>query len=164
MLWIDTETKSRVLPVKLHSNQKSMESKYKIKVICGFREDQEYTIDAKEAHKAYYLFNQATVNPDMRGNFAGGLSLMAKDIRRIVPDYIATMGWNPSHRITGADWNDIHKAGIMAKMQNIMVTAQHVGKIGDTADLAVPLHELMKSKYAQIEAGSPYAQKVLGQK
>ena len=41
----------------------------KIKIITGFRKDQYYTIDAEEAHKAYYLF----LNPEERGVFNNGV-------------------------------------------------------------------------------------------
>ena len=55
----------------------------KIKLIVGFRRDQEHSIDADEAHKAYYLF----LNPEKRGVFKSGLAIVGADIKEIVPDY-----------------------------------------------------------------------------
>ena len=132
-------------------------SKYKLKIICGFRKEQEYTIDANEAHKAYYLFN----NPTKRGTFDSGIAIKGSDIQRIVPDYHATMGWNDSHALTGDDHNALHASGVMQKMQNIMAAAKEVGRNGDVEDMRVPLLTLYRGKYAQIESGSSYAQELL---
>lgn len=134
-------------------------SKYKVKLICGFRQDQEYTIDANEAHKAYYLFN----NPDQKGTFENGLAVFGADIRRIVPDYVATMGWNPDHKLTGDDYNEIHANGLMAKMQNILYAAKEIAKNAQPEEMRTPMIDLYKGKYAQLVSreGSEYAQKVL---
>jgi len=133
-------------------------SKYKLKVICGFRKEQEYTIDANEAHKAYYLF----ANPDKRMIFSDGLALKGTDIQRIVPDYNAIMGWNPTHQLTNDDWNELNANGVSQKMQGIMVGAKEVARIADPKDLATPLSEL-KDKFPLLgRHGSLYAQQVLG--
>lgn len=135
------------------------ESKYKIKIVCGFRKDQEFTIDANEAHKAYYLFN----HPDKRGTFNNGLALKGSDIQRIEPDYNATMGWNPTHQLTGDDWNEIHSSGVMAKFQIIMASAKDIGRHGLIEDLKEPLVYLVKEKYPELGeiSGSKYAQELL---
>lgn len=134
------------------------ESKYKIKVVCGFRKEQEFTINANEAHKAYYLFN----NPDKRGTFDNGLAILGKDINRIEPDYNATMGWNHTHVLRDEDWNEIHATGTIDKMKGIMATAKEIGKIGEPEDLTMPLIDLIKEKYPmQTRLGSSFAQKVL---
>jgi hypothetical protein len=98
---------------------------YKLKIITGFREDQEYTIDAEEAHKAYYLFK----HPDERGVFNSGLAIRGKDIERIVPDYHATMGWNKGHKMNEYDWLDIKYNGVEKKMKQLMYDAQTLSKI-----------------------------------
>lgn len=94
----------------------------KIKIITGFRKDQEYTIDADEAHIAYKLF----LDPDQRAIFRSGLALTGKDIRAIEPDYHATMGWNPNYQLTGDDWNDIRREGIETKIRDCLLEAKQI--------------------------------------
>ena len=94
----------------------------KIKIVCGFREDQTYTVESEEAHKAYYLF----LNPDRRGIFNNGLGIIGRDIQRIEPDYIATMGWNKNHRLETDDWNEINKLGIERKFRDMLNKAKDV--------------------------------------
>jgi hypothetical protein len=133
-------------------------SKYKIKVVCGFRKEQELTIDANEAHKAYYLFN----HPDKRGTFNNGLAIKGSDIQRIEPDYNATMGWNHTHQLTGDDWNEIHRTGVADKFLAILAGAKEIGRTAEIADLQKPMIEL-KEKYPALDGrkGSEFAQKVL---
>ena len=133
-------------------------SKYKVKIVCGFRQDQEYTIDANEAHKAYYLFN----NPEKRGTFDNGLALKGSDIQRIIPDYNATMGWNADHKLTGDDYNVMHSGGVIQKLQGIMALAKGVARSAPTQELSRPLIEL-REKYGQLGDGSDYAKKILAQ-
>lgn len=87
----------------------------KIKIITGYRRDQEHSIDANEAHKAYYLFE----HPLERGTFSSGLAIIGSEIREIVPDYQGTMGWNPTHVLDADDWNELHQKGIPARIKNI---------------------------------------------
>jgi len=115
-------------------------SKYKLKIVCGFRKEQEFTIDANEAHKAYYLFN----NPEKRGTFNNGLALKGSDIQRIEPDYNATMGWNHTHQLTSDDWNELHSTGVSSKLQGIMSSAKDVARANDEKLLATPLIDLVK--------------------
>lgn len=122
--------------------------KYKIKLITGFRRDQEYSIDATEAHKAYYLFD----NPTERGTFNNGIAIKGDQIQEIVPDYQGTMGWNATHVLDGDDHNELHKAGVSQKMRWIMTAAKEVAKLGEPKDLLVPLDELIKNKYPQLKA------------
>ena len=134
------------------------QSKYHLKVVCGFRKEQEFTIKANEAHKAYYLFN----NPDKRGTFDNGLAIKGSDISRIIPDYCTTMGWNPTHVLTDDDYNELRENGVMQKLQGIMSSAKEIARIGDPDDLAKPLIEL-KDKMEYLEqGGSIYAKQLLG--
>ena len=135
------------------------ESKFKIKIVCGFRKEQEFTINANEAHKAYYLFN----NPEMRGTFENGLAIKGSDISRIEPDYAATMGWNHSHQLTGDDWNELHSTGVAGKLQSIMAKAKEIARIGEPDDFFTPLIDLVQNKYLELggRTGSTYSQKVL---
>lgn len=134
------------------------QSKYHLKVVCGFRKEQEFTINANEAHKAYYLFN----NPDKRGTFDNGLAIKGSDISRIIPDYCTTMGWNPTHVLTDDDYNELRENGVMKKLQGIMSSAKEIARIGDPDDLAKPLIEL-KDKMEYLEqGGSIYAKQLLG--
>lgn len=132
-------------------------SKYYIRVICGYRKEQEYLVNANEAHKAYYIFT----NPDKKAVFDDGLALKGSDIQRIVPDYNSAMGWNPNHQLTNEDWNELHSNGLMEKMQGIMSLAKEVAKNGSQEELTTPLIELSE-KYPQLRSGSAYAQKILG--
>lgn len=98
---------------------------YKVKIITGFREDQYYTIDAQETHKAYYLFN----NPTERGTFDNGVALTGDIIKGIEPDYHATLGLNPNYKLEAEDWNEIRGKGIDVKLRNILAKAQKVAKL-----------------------------------
>lgn len=116
------------------------ESKYKIKIVCGFRKDQEFSIDANEAHKAYYLFN----NPDKRGTFNNGIAIKGVDIQRIEPDYHSTMGWNQGYSLTPYDWNEIIKSGVSKKFTEIMGLAKEVARSGNQNLLTIPLIQISK--------------------
>lgn len=134
-------------------------SKFKIKLVCGFRKEQEFTIDANEAHKAYYLFN----NPTKRGTFNNGLAVKGSDIQRIEPDYNATMGWNHTHQLNSDDWNVLHGEGIVSKLAGIMAHARAIAHHAELPELALPLIKLVQGKYAGVidRTGSNYAREVL---
>lgn len=138
------------------------QSKYKVKIVCGFRKEQEFTINANEAHKAYYLFN----NPEKRGTFDNGLAIKGSDIQRIEPDYNATMGWNHTHQLTSDDWNELHRSGVMQKLQGIMSSAKEIARIGQLEDFTSPLIDLVKNKYPGISdrGGSSFAKQFLSSK
>lgn len=93
-----------------------------IKIITGFDDDQKHTINSDEAHKAYYLF----MNPEKRGMFNNGLAIIGKDIKTILPDYNATMGWNATHELDGDDWNDIRKKGVDIILRDIIQGAKEI--------------------------------------
>jgi len=137
-------------------------SKFKIKIVSGYRKEQEFTIDANEAHKAYYLFN----NPDKRGTFDTGLAIKGSDIQRIEPDYNATMGWNHTHQLTSDDWNELKDNGSVLKLSEIMSSAKEIARLDNKEDFSLPLIDLVKGKYLSIASrkGSDYAQKVLAGK
>jgi hypothetical protein len=116
--------------------------KYAVKMIVGFRRDQEHTIPATEAHKAYYLFT----HPDERGIFSNGLAMKGDQIQEIVPDYHATMGWNPTHVLDSNDHNELTLNGVKQKLQWIMSEAKEIGTYGDTEQLKTPLNILLKGK------------------
>lgn len=99
----------------------------KIKIITGFTEDQKYTIDGEEAHKAYYLF----MNPEKRAIFNNGLAIIGKSITGIQPDWNASMGWNPGYKIEPHDWNDIRGEGIESGMRLLMEKAKDVAYMID---------------------------------
>jgi len=118
----------------------------KVKLIVGFRRDQEHSIDADEAHKAYYLF----LNPDKRGVFKNGLAIVGSDIKEIVPDYQATMGWNPTHVIDSDDWNELYKTGAAYKIPKLLAAAKEIAQLAQPADLNQPLTLLIEKKYPQL--------------
>jgi len=94
----------------------------KIKICTGFNEDQKFTIESEEAHKAYYLFN----NPEKRGTFSNGVALIGRDIRSIQPDYNAEMGWNPTHELDDYDWEEIRVKNIDIKFRDLLTEAKKV--------------------------------------
>lgn len=118
----------------------------KIKLITGFRRDQEHSIDADEAHKAYYLF----LHPEARGIFKNGLALIGSEIKEIVPDWQGTMGWNPSHNLGGDDWNEIMNSGVGRKLSRLMSAAKEVATIGAPEDIQRPLTQLLEEKYPKL--------------
>lgn len=93
----------------------------KIKIICGFRKEQEYTIDSEEAHKAYHLF----LNPEKRSIFENGIAIKGSDIQAIVPDYHATMGWNKSHNLDAYDYGELKVTGIENKIRDLLYEAKN---------------------------------------
>jgi hypothetical protein len=94
----------------------------KIKIISGFRDNQYYIIDANEAHKAYYLFN----NPEARTTFSNGVALIGKNIQGIEPAYNETMGWNPTHKLDDYDWNELRAKGVDVKLRNILAEGKRI--------------------------------------
>lgn len=124
---------------------------FKVKLIVGFRRDQEHWIDANEAHKAYYLFD----HPTERGTFANGLAIKGDQIQEIVPDYQGTMGWNSTHVLDSDDLNELRAKGVDAKMQKILSAAKDIAKLGEVSDLKIPLSNLMKEKYPALGKDKP---------
>lgn len=95
---------------------------YKVKIVVGFRKEQFYTIDAEEAHKAYYLF----LHPEERGIFSNGVALVGKNIQQIEPDYNATMGWNPEHKLDTDDWSELRAKKVDSKIQTMLAHAKDI--------------------------------------
>lgn len=118
----------------------------RIKMIVGFRRDQEHSVDVDEAHKAYYLF----LHPEERGVFSDGLAIKGSQIDEIVPDWQGTMGWNPTHTLDSDDWNEIRGAKVDKKIRKALAFAKNVAQLGRVEDLGVPLSELAKGKYAEL--------------
>lgn len=112
-------------------------------MIVGFRRDQEHTIDGDEAHKAYYLF----LHPEERGIFSNGLAIRGEDIQEIVPDYQATMGWNPTHSLDSDDWNEIRDKQVDVKVRMILNAAKEIASLGSPQDLNKPMSLLVKEKF-----------------
>ncbi len=111
----------------------------KIKLIVGFRRDQEHSISAEEAHKAYYLF----LNPEKRGVFSNGLAIIGNQIQEIVPDYHGTMGWNPSHVLDNDDWSELRSKGIERKIRDILSTAKQIASLPNTENFNKPISYFM---------------------
>lgn len=111
----------------------------KIKIITGFRENQYYTIDANEAHKAYYLFE----HPEARAIFSNGVALIGKNIQGIEPDWNAIMGFNPTYELVGEDWNIIHDKGYSREVRGLLQDAKLVAQFADKRQelLQLPLKE-----------------------
>lgn len=111
----------------------------KVKIITGYRRDQFYTIDADEAHKAYYLF----LNPEKRGVFNNGVALIGSHIQSIEPDYNATMGWNPEHQLLADDYNELKAKGVDVKLRDVLYSAKQIA-INNPNTISSPLSELLK--------------------
>lgn len=109
----------------------------KIKIITGFRKEQHYTIDADEAHKAYYLF----LHPDERGVFKNGVAIIGQNIQGIEPDYNATMGWNADHNLDGDDWHELRQKGIDRELRDLISLASTVAKT-QSEKINLPLSEI----------------------
>lgn len=113
----------------------------KIKLILGFRKDQEHSVDIEEAHKAYYLF----LNPEKRGVFSNGLAIRGDQIQEIVPDYNGTMGWNPSHILDNDDWNELRSKGIASKMVTMLAEAKKLSMKLNPNEMNIKLSSFLTS-------------------
>jgi hypothetical protein len=112
-----------------------------IKIITGYRSDEYKIIQDEEAHIAYYLF----ANPDKRAILSGGVTLRGSDIHDIQPAYNETMGWNPTHRLTDDDWNEIRSKGIEKKLIQKLTLAKTVAVRMSPKDISTPLPEVAKT-------------------
>jgi hypothetical protein len=110
----------------------------KVKIIAGFREDQKYTINGEQAHKAYRLF----FNPDERTVFDNGLAIIGSSIRGIEPDYQATMGWNATHELDSDDWNEIRSKGVDKKLRDLLYLAKQVAQEEPKEKMGLPLSQI----------------------
>ncbi len=113
-----------------------------IKIITGFRGDQQYIISDDEAHKAYYLFN----NPDSRSVFKNGVAIIGKNIQGIEPAWNEIMGWNTTHKLDDDDWNEIREKKLDVKMRDLLYRGKQVADmaISDRSLLNKPLGELTR--------------------
>lgn len=118
----------------------------KIKLIMGFRRDQEYSIDAEEAHKAYYLF----LHPESRGIFSNGLAVVGSNIQDIVPDYQGSMGWNPSYTLGDDDWNEIRAKGVDREIAKYLVAGKEIARLMRPDDMNTTVTQLL-DKYPQTQ-------------
>lgn len=109
----------------------------KIKIITGFRKDQQYSISADEAHKAYYLF----LHPEERGIFDNGIALKGSSIDAIEPDYHGSMGWNPDHKLDDDDWNQIRLKGMDRKLRDVLFLGKTTARVSPER-INVPLSEI----------------------
>jgi hypothetical protein len=121
----------------------------KVKIVTGFRDDQCYSIDAEEAHKAYRLFN----NPDERAIFSDGLAIIGADIRKIEPDYIGTMGWNKGYVLTPDDYAEVSSKGIDCQIREVMEIAKEIA-IQRPDLVKLPLSEAIKESRLYLEDGT----------
>lgn len=114
--------------------------KYYIKIICGYRPDQEYTVPLQEAHKAYYLFR----NPDKQGIFTNGIAIKGSMIQSIKPDWHTTMGWNETHQLNSDDWVELKDIGVEDKMKKLMYDAKKVADLGIEQHIKLKLQDVIK--------------------
>ena len=117
-----------------------------IKLIVGFRRDQEHSVSMEEAHKAYYLF----LHPESRGIFSDGLAIKGSQIEEIVPDWHGAMGWNPTHTLNSDDWNEMRDKGIDGKIRNQIAIAKDVARLCEPRDLEKPMSELLATRFPQL--------------
>lgn len=110
-----------------------------IKIILGFREDQEHLIPDQEAHKAYHCF----LNPEARTVFSNGLAIIGKDIRSIQVDPIAVMGWNKGYKPSPEEWGEIRRSNKMAQAKLLLEQARTIAYHAqeDKRLLGMPLRE-----------------------
>lgn len=72
------------------------------KIVCGFNEEENISINENELAKAISLFMSAKG----RALFENG-AIRGQDIKRVVPDWHKVMGWNRSWKITPDEYSDI---------------------------------------------------------
>ena len=115
----------------------------KFKIITGFRENQYYTIDGDEVHKAYYLF----LHPEERTVFSNGVALIGKNIQGIEPDYNESMGWKSTHKLDSDDWNDIKKKKIDRKSWDCLTQGKEIARLAQKNPkiLNQPLSEVLEN-------------------
>ena len=113
----------------------------KIKLVCGFRKDQTYSIDGEEAHKAYYLF----MHPEARGIFSNGLAIVGSHIQSVEPDWNATMGWNPTFTLGDDDWNEIRSSGAEKLVRGLMEQSKLLAQNIKPEELNTPMSELLET-------------------
>lgn len=123
----------------------------KFKIITGFRDDQFYTIDESEIHKAYYLF----MNPESRTIFSDGVAIIGKNIQGIEPDYHSTMGWNKTHRLDTDDFNEMREKGILQKFTGIMSKGKEI------AELAIQNQNLLRQQLQDIDTPKSIANPIV---
>jgi hypothetical protein len=111
--------------------------KLNIKIICGFRKDQQFSINIEEAHKAYYLF----LHPNERGIFSNGIAMTGNQIQRIEPDYIEIMGWK-DHELDAEDWQEIRSSKADVQLRNAMAMAKDIATKEAPEKMSLPLSEI----------------------
>lgn len=111
---------------------------YHIKIVTGFRQDQEHTIPAEEAHKAYYLF----YNPDKRAVFNNGLALRGEDVKAILPDYHTTMGWHKTHKLGTYDYAELEEKRVDRKIREFLAQGKDVALHEPKEKLSLPLSQV----------------------
>jgi len=111
-----------------------------VKIKVGYGENQYYIIPDEEAHIAYYLF----AHEDAKAIFSTGVALRGKDVMGIEPAWHETMSWNPSHKLTDDDWNEIRNKGIDTKLRRRLSTAKDVAQHISPKDFSTPLPALIQ--------------------
>lgn len=96
-----------------------------IKLKMWGNDDDFVVIENSEAHKAYYLFN----HPEARSVFKNGSAVIGKNIRLIEPALNEIMGWNPTYKPQGEDWNELRV--IDAKIRAIMALGAQVATLAN---------------------------------
>lgn len=66
----------------------------------------------------------------------------------IIPDYNASMGWNPTHQLGDDDWNDIRSKGVDRRLRELsqatkekidyLIESKQEHLIGKNADISLP--------------------------
>jgi hypothetical protein len=116
--------------------------KANFKIFTGY--DSFFTISSDELHKAYYLY----LHPEKRTIFKNGNAIEGSMIKRIEPDYHSMLGYNPSHKLDGDDWNEIKSNELVSLGRVYMQKATDVAKLIDKEpDLwNLPLGEIETKK------------------
>lgn len=116
-----------------------------LKIITGFKDEQFFTIDADEAHKAYYIY----LNPEKRTVFKNGNAIEGKYIMRIEPFYNFDFGWYENHKLDEYDWEEINKTDLPEKYQKLMAYASEIARSITPQNIGLlnsPLKELPQDK------------------
>jgi len=69
---------------------------------------------------------------------------VGSQIQEIVPDYVASMGWNPGYNLGPDDWNEIRDEGVSAALSRTLAVAKKVAQIGEPTVMSLSLSEAIK--------------------
>lgn len=120
----------------------------KFKLIYGFEKDQFAPVEHSELVKLYIMFLKGSGRTVMES----GHAIKGSDIIRIVPDWNATMKFNPDYVLQGEDWQQIGKARQQKAKEiahNVKLYAYHLMQTNQEGKASQPM-EVIKSDMQEL--------------